>query len=609
MVVEKYCPACSRRFPAGTAACPDDGSALIPVPQEDLLGQVVDRRYRVIEMIGQGGMGVIYRAEHQILKRPVALKIVRRDLVQDETSVKRFLTEARAIASLKCAHTVTIYDSGVTDDGTLYYTMELLTGRPLSAVLRSLGALAYPRAVGLVCQVCESLEEAHGKGIVHRDIKPDNIFITQEEGRDFVKLVDFGIAKVLDDPGEGPHTRTGMLCGTPRYLSPEQVSGEKPGPATDLYALGIVLYEMLAGAPPFSGPTPAQLMHQHLSESPPPLPQITPGASIPPALNSVLLKALEKDPAMRYASAAQFARALLDAQGTVSVLDATLTDTPFSQELTSTRTPAGTGQSQLPREAQVDATLDAPSFSADTLDIDGLTQTAAQPTPAGISTPGRPESTHQMVFAAPTERTQPEAAEQTAALRSGLLPGLALGVGLAMAVALVVLWAVGWRPGDTPEPSPVQTVAPEASVEQETDRSVAQALSPELPVAAEDIVQDSGASGVAASAPDARPELAEVPRLQPSAAEMPADSDATSHDIVDDRQKAHDLPGRPLDVADEHAQKARELPDAAPEQKPAEVEKPRIRKPRIPSAGTDDKKKKEEKQEDWFQGVEKLPEG
>lgn len=310
MAFETYCPACSKRFPDGTVVCPADGSPLLRVPEEDLVGKTVDRRYRISEIIGQGGMGVVYRAEHQMLQREVALKVVRRDVVQDETAVKRFLTEARAIAALKNPHTVTIYDSGVTEDGALYYTMELLTGQPLSRALRRDGALDYRRACSIIGQVCESLEEAHAMGILHRDIKPDNIFLVREGGQEFAKLVDFGIAKVLGESADGPMTRTGMLVGTPRYLSPEQVGGEPVGPTTDLYALAVVLYELITGSPPFSGETPAQIMMMHVQDIPQPVLERNPGVTIPDELEKLIRTALAKAPHERFQSAREFRVAL-----------------------------------------------------------------------------------------------------------------------------------------------------------------------------------------------------------------------------------------------------------------------------------------------------------
>jgi serine/threonine protein kinase len=366
---ETYCPACSKRFPDGIEVCPDDGSPLLRVPEEDLVGKTVDRRYRISEIIGQGGMGIVYRAEHQMLQREVALKVVRRDVVQDETAVKRFLTEARAIATLKNPHTVTIYDSGVTEDGALYYTMELLTGQPLSRPLRREGALDYRRAGDIVAQVCESLEEAHAMGILHRDIKPDNIFLVREKGREFAKLVDFGIAKVLGEASDGPMTRTGMLVGTPRYLSPEQVAGEPVGATTDLYALAVVLYELLTGSPPFSGETPAQIMMMHVQDIPQPVPERNPSVTIPVALDKFIRAALEKDPRKRHQTASEFRQALMGAVADVGAGVAVSTTGPNSLDGSSDSVAVATANTEMDiaqkvigANAGVDETLAAPGI-------------------------------------------------------------------------------------------------------------------------------------------------------------------------------------------------------------------------------------------------------
>jgi serine/threonine protein kinase len=594
LAMEKYCPVCGNRFPADTTLCPDDSAALVPVPQEDLIGQVVDRRYHVLEVIGRGGMGVVYRAEHQILKRAVALKIVRTDMVQDETSVKRFLNEARAIASLENPHTVTIFDSGVTEDGTLYYTMELLTGKPLSAILRERHSLAYPRAVDLVRQVCQSLQEAHQKGIVHRDIKPDNIFVTQVDQRDFVKLVDFGIAKVLDDPvGDGPQTRTGMLCGTPRYLSPEQVSGARPGPPTDLYALGVVLYEMLAGTPPFSGPTPAQLMHQHLREAPPPIPQGNPNAGIPPELNSVLLKSLEKDPAHRYTSAVDFSLALEGAVGALSGTDATLTDTPFSADLTGLATP--TPLAPLPSQHQADQTLEAPSFSDPPPDLDAKTQTAhLSAQPSGSTTlPTAAAETEQMTFGASDDTVASPATVAAPASRSGLLPGLFGGAAIAVGVAMLVLWLTGWRPGQ-------ETPGPGGAGSQEKVEHDGQAA---LPTPTNDVTPapDHSVEAVQSVARDlpAPPDVFAQPQadIQPDHSdELPQVRDAGLDSLDLDRRDVTKETNEPAPV-DAAAMKDSNVVTKPPVKTPVRRRDPRRKDPH-----------KKPRSDDWFQGVEALPE-
>jgi len=308
--MEKYCPKCFKKFPPEAERCPDDGSYLVSPMDKDLTGQVLDERYTVMERIGRGGMGVVYKAEQHLIKRVVALKVLRREIVQDETAVKRFLNEARAIASLDSRHTVTLHDFGVTRDGLLYYTMELLKGRSLARVIRAEAPIDHVRAAGLMVQACKSLEEAHKNGILHRDIKPDNLFITEKEGREHLKVLDFGVAKLVGDAAMDTVTRTGMIVGTPQYLSPEQALGNQVEAASDLYSLGIVLYEMLAGVPPFQDETPMKTMWAQIRDPLPPIRQKNPAVEVPRSIEEFLAKALEKDPGARFPTAAEFADAL-----------------------------------------------------------------------------------------------------------------------------------------------------------------------------------------------------------------------------------------------------------------------------------------------------------
>jgi serine/threonine protein kinase len=312
--LEKYCPKCFKRFPGEAMKCPDDQTNLVAMDVKDLVGQVLDNRYTVLGRVGKGGMGVVYKAEQHLIKRIVALKVLNRDIVKDETAVKRFLNEARVIASLENPHTVTLYDFGVTTDGLLYYTMELLDGQPLSAIVKRDGPLDYKRAVDLLLQTCESLEEAHDKGILHRDIKPENLFVIRKGGKERVKVLDFGIAKLVGDSSSGESvTKTGMICGTPQYLSPEQVMGAKPVPASDLYSLAIVLYEILAGEPPFYSPTPMKLLLAHLNERPAAIAIKNPRVKVPASIDAFVLKGMAKAPEERFSCVAEFRAALLRA--------------------------------------------------------------------------------------------------------------------------------------------------------------------------------------------------------------------------------------------------------------------------------------------------------
>lgn len=311
--MERYCPKCFVKFTDDAIQrCPEHDVPLVSFVDKDLVGEILDDRYKVVGVLGRGGMGVVYRVEQTLIKRTLALKVLNKELVRDETQLKRFLREAQAMASLRSAHTVTLHDFGATQTGLLYYTMELLAGLPLSKVIRSEGPLKFERACEIVFQTCQSLEEAHDKGIIHRDIKPDNIFITPDEkrGTDHVTVLDFGIAKLMGDPTLETLTRTGMAVGTPAYVSPEQVLGQELTPASDLYSLAIVLYEMLAGKPPFRATTAMKLLLKHLNEEPVPVNKCNPEIAVPRSLEELIQKALRKKPEERFANVEEFRTAL-----------------------------------------------------------------------------------------------------------------------------------------------------------------------------------------------------------------------------------------------------------------------------------------------------------
>ena len=308
--MERTCPTCFKKYPEETLRCPDCQRKLISLQDQDLVGQEIDERYQILSILGKGGMGVVYVAEQAMVGRKVALKVLRRDTVQDEGSVRRFFTEARAIATLKSPHTITLHDFGITDDGLVYYTMEMLEGAPLSAVIKREGPLPVKRAVGIILQSLESLEEAHNENILHRDLKPENLFIAKRKGKDFVTLLDFGIAKLVGDTSIESVTKTGMICGTPAYLSPEQVLGNPAVPSSDLYSLAIVLYEMLAGEPPFSDTTAMKLLLKHLNKVPVPVHVKNPGVEVPRSLDAFLHRAMTKQPEERFATANDFRAAL-----------------------------------------------------------------------------------------------------------------------------------------------------------------------------------------------------------------------------------------------------------------------------------------------------------
>lgn len=219
--MEKYCPKCFSPFTDDAGKCPEDGTPLVSMADRDLVGENLDERYSVISRVGKGGMGIVYKAEQSLIGRIVALKVLRREVVQDVTAVKRFLNEAKAIADLKSPNTITLYDFGVTSDGLLYYTMELLEGRPVSGILKADGPLGHRKAADYILQACDSLEEAHDNNILHRDLKPDNLFVSKRKSGDHVTVLDFGIAKLVGDTSMETITEAGAICGTPGYFAPE----------------------------------------------------------------------------------------------------------------------------------------------------------------------------------------------------------------------------------------------------------------------------------------------------------------------------------------------------------------------------------------------------
>ena len=274
-------------------------------------GRHIAGRYQVLDEIARGGMGVIYRVLHTLSGRKEALKLIHKELASDKTYRDRFLVEVRAVAKLTSDHTVRLYDCGATDDDGLYLTMELLRGSNLSDLIRREGAFEYRRALRLACQVCRSLEEAHGKGIIHRDLKPSNLFVTVDEaGVERLKVLDFGIARI-ESPGDATGlTAAGTVLGTPKYMSPEQIQGKPLDHRTDLYALGVVLYEMLTGKPPFRGEDSAAIWRRHIYQAPPRLRETNPGTLVPPGLEDMVLRCLHKAPNQRPSTATELRRAL-----------------------------------------------------------------------------------------------------------------------------------------------------------------------------------------------------------------------------------------------------------------------------------------------------------
>ena len=270
-----------------------------PGVNDEHIGQVLAGKYKVEALIGEGGMGKVFRARQTVLDKPVVLKVLRSSLLSDERTVARFQREAKAASRLNHPNSISILDFGQDSrSGALYIAMEYVNGRDLHQVLSREWPLPEARVVRLVVQVLSALADAHGAGVIHRDLKPENIMVENRRGEDLVKVLDFGIAKIQDASGEeGPAlTRAGFVCGTPEYMSPEQARGGPIDSRSDLYAVGVILYQLTTGVLPFESDSAVGFATKHLTAEPPPPSRRRPDARISPGLERVILKALAKDP-------------------------------------------------------------------------------------------------------------------------------------------------------------------------------------------------------------------------------------------------------------------------------------------------------------------------
>jgi serine/threonine protein kinase len=307
----KKCPKCQLDVATAAVLCPRCETELVKVLKT---GEKLAEKYQLIETIGSGGMGVIYKAQNQILNKTVAIKTLHAHLITPE-SLQRFQREGKAAGNLRHPNIITVYDLGITDQGTAYMVMEFLEGRTLSQILKQDGALNLPAFFHVFLQVCEALAYAHSKGILHRDIKPSNIMITQDKNERLdVRILDFGIAKLIEtEQQQSQHlTRTGEAVGSPLYMSPEQAMGANIDFRSDLYSLGCVMYEALCGLTPYEGSSVLQTMMKHLNDAPLPLREISLGSvEVPADVEAIVMKLLAKSPDDRFQSMDEVSKALL----------------------------------------------------------------------------------------------------------------------------------------------------------------------------------------------------------------------------------------------------------------------------------------------------------
>ncbi|MDJ0761410.1 MAG: serine/threonine-protein kinase [Myxococcota bacterium] len=312
------CPRCNTAYDSPPAFCGVCGTqipgqdTLISPPADPLIGMIVDNRYRIIDLVGRGGMGAVYRVEHVKMGKIMAMKLLHGELSQDTDLNRRFKREAETVSCLSHINTVSVFDFG-THQGMMYLVMEYIDGRDLAELVRAKRQLNFSRVARILIQVCSALHEAHTKGIIHRDLKPENIIVAnRDDQKDFVKVLDFGLAKLGDMRGKTKITAKGSLVGTPYYMAPEHIRGEPVDPRSDVYALGAVMYKLLTGETPFTANTPMGIITKHLTEAPEPPSERYPSLAIPSVADAIVLKAMNKHAEDRFASAEEMRKALLD---------------------------------------------------------------------------------------------------------------------------------------------------------------------------------------------------------------------------------------------------------------------------------------------------------
>ena len=333
----KVCPKCFTRFPDGERFCLHDSAVL--VEEEDIarLGKQIGN-YRMDKILGRGGMGTVYFGEHVYIKKPVAVKVLHPQFARYQEAIHRFLREARAATSINHPNIVDVTDFGILPEGPVYFVMEFLEGKSLEDLIEKEGAVELHRALNIANQIALALDAAHAVGVIHRDLKPDNIMLLKRPGRrdlvrmtpnqtwitereesyDFVKVLDFGIAKVLIQDELMAETVQGAVFGTPEYMSPEAARGEDVDHRADVYSLGVILFDMLCGRPPFEAPQSSEVLAMHI-HSPPPSPrEFAPHREITEQAEGVIMKAMQKDPNRRYQDMVEFRRDLEGAYGSIT---------------------------------------------------------------------------------------------------------------------------------------------------------------------------------------------------------------------------------------------------------------------------------------------------
>ncbi|MBD0325912.1 MAG: protein kinase [Pyrinomonadaceae bacterium] len=367
--------------------CPSDGTVLEKV-DDPLVGQTLADKYRIEELINEGGMGTVYRSTHVLMEKTVAIKVLHPALAADDKIVARFSREAKAASRISHPHALNVTDFGEAENGVVFLVMEYLHGKTLKDIIHESGPMPLPRVVEIIRQVCGALAAAHNEGVVHRDLKSDNIMLVDVSGGgDWAKVLDFGIAKITEKVGQDPAlTAPNLIIGTPQYMSPEQCSQASEIDArSDIYSLGIILYEMLVGHVPFTGESPTAIMMKHLQDAPPSI--LEERKDLPASVGRVVARALAKRPEDRFQTVSELSESLAEAAEDPPVAVASSTD-PGASDRNTHRILVPTGSNEAPRDTANDdydeATVVRPRTVAD-MDEPEFIRHAAAPPPESIN--------------------------------------------------------------------------------------------------------------------------------------------------------------------------------------------------------------------------------
>jgi serine/threonine protein kinase len=293
---QKFCPVCDTRYDESVLTCEKDDHPLVFVKQDSMLDRVIDGRFRITQVLGRGGMGAVYKAIQLSINRFVALKILKEELALKEDFLKRFYREVNSISKLNHPNIVSVIDFGQSSDGYLYIVMEFIEGESLRRKIDFMGHMPLITTLDIIYQICDALTEAHSKQIVHRDLKPENVITYQRGSRNMIKILDFGISKIV---GATPITLSGTFLGTPEYIPTEAILNQAIDHCADIYALGIMTYEMLTGRTPFFAEEPERVMFRQINEIPRPFSEAKPEKHVPHEVEQLVFKMLEKDPRKR----------------------------------------------------------------------------------------------------------------------------------------------------------------------------------------------------------------------------------------------------------------------------------------------------------------------